>query len=250
MNASILQFWASITQKFEALNQRERWLVFGAALILVYSIINTLMLEPVLLQKESLTNIIKDNQSQLITVQQQLSQFSQQSIIDPDAPNKQRIAALESNLQSLENQLKDLQTTLIDPNEVPELLRSLLKKNGKLKLVELKTLPTTGLLDGTSANAATPNATDANLEQTNTRIQSEVSKEYATPVFKHGVEITIEGRYLDLLAYVSELEKMPWHILWSKAGLNTEQPTPNQWPINRLKLTVYTLSLDQAWLSI
>jgi MSHA biogenesis protein MshJ len=55
---------------------------------------------------------------------------------------------------------------------------------------------------------------------------------------------------LDLLDYVSQLEQMPWHVLWSKAALNEEQNPAVMWPANRLKLTVYTLSLDKTWLSI
>jgi MSHA biogenesis protein MshJ len=76
-----------------------------------------------------------------------------------------------------------------------------------------------------------------------------ISKQDA-PVYKHGVEITVEGRYLDLLDYVSDLEQMPWHILWSKAALNEDKNDEITWPANRLKLTVYTLSLDKTWLSI
>ncbi|MDP3744552.1 MAG: type II secretion system protein GspM [Methylotenera sp.] len=246
MNASLMQFWASITEKFEALNQRERWLVFGALLAAVYVAINMLLLEPVLLQKKSLTSAIFTDEAQVQALRQQLAQYAQQNVTDPDAQNKQRIAVLQSNLQSLEIQLNSLQTSLIKPDKMPELLRSLLKKNGKLKLIELKTLTATGLLDSTAT-------TDANQSPTITaQVQNATttSEKYIVPVFKHGVEITVEGRYLDLLAYVSELEQTPWHILWSKAALNADANPTHQWPSNRLKLTVYTLSLDQTWLSI
>ncbi|MDD2932377.1 MAG: MSHA biogenesis protein MshJ [Methylotenera sp.] len=254
MNASLIQLWASITDKFDALKPRERWLVFGALLVVVYVAINALLLEPVLLQKKSLTNAISADEAQVQVLRQQLAQYAGQNAIDPDAKNKQRIVVLQSNLLSLESQLNSLQTTLIQPDKIPELLRSLLKENGKLKLIELKTLTTTGLLDNIATNdtntspaiaSQTPNA----MATSSTAI-SPTSEKYIAPVFKHGVEITIEGRYLDLLAYVSELERSPWHILWSKAALNTDTGPTYEWPSNRLKLTVYTLSLDQTWLSI
>lgn len=248
MNASLMQSWASITQKFEALNQRERWLVFGALLVVVYAIINMLFLESVISQKKLLTNEIASNQTQISTLKQQLDQYAGLSINDPDAQNKQRIKTLQVSLNSLEHEINNLQTTLINPDKMPALLRSLLKKNSHLKLVELKTLPTTGLLDEASSND--PITAVVTSEQANINAVKTTSEAYIAPVFKHGVEITLEGPYLDLLAYVSELEKMPWHVLWSKASLNTEQPNQTQWPTNRLKLTVYTLSLDQAWLSI
>lgn len=246
MNASFIQFWTSITEKFDALNQRERWLVFGALLAVIYVAINMLLLEPVLLQKKLLSNAISTDEAQTQVLQQQLAQYAGKNVNDPDAQNKQRIAVLQANLLSMEHQLNNLQTTLIQPDKIPELLRSLLKKNGKLKLIELKTLAVTGLLDSVATKDANASpAIAAQVQNTTT-----TTEKYIAPVFKHGVEITIEGRYLDLLAYVSELERTPWHILWSKVALNPDANITYEWPSNRLKLTVYTLSLDQTWLSI
>lgn len=241
MNASFMQSWQSITSKFEALNKRERWLVFGALLFVVYAIINILLLDPVLAHKKSITAELDANRTQIQALQQQLTILNSQTIIDPDAQNKQRIAELQSSLQQLETQLHGMQSTLISPEKMPDLLRSLLKKNGKLKLIALKTLATQGLLE--SASSEINNATSASKNTTETPVKP---AQLDVPVFKHGVEITVEGRYLDLLEYVSELEKMPWHILWSKAALNVDQQTQ----ASQLKLTVYTLSLDQTWLSI
>lgn len=218
--------WQIICSKFEALNPRERWMVACALLVVVYAVINMLLLGPVLERKKILIRELSEDQMQLQDLNQQISEFSRQPVIDPDAQNKQRIGELQSHLQVLETRLNHLQTTLINPDKMPELLRSLLKKNGNLKLIELKTLPAKGLLESSAEN-------------------TEQATKQDVPVFRHGVEITIEGRYLDLLEYVAELEKMPWHVLWSKAALNAEH-----YPDSQLTLTVYTLSLDKTWLSI
>ncbi len=232
-----------MTSKFEALNKRERWMVFGALLMVAYAVINMLLLSPVLARQKILSSELSADQAQLQGLQQQLKAYTQQSVIDPDAANKQRIATLQSHLKVLESKLNGLQTTLISPEKMPELLHSLLKKNAKLKLIELKTLPSQGLLesstDDKNASAAASSAQTTTLSPVN-KIKTEDS-----PAFKHGVELTVEGRYLDLLEYVSELEKMPWHVLWSKAALNAEH-----YPNCQLTLTVYTLSLDKTWLSI
>jgi MSHA biogenesis protein MshJ len=242
-----------MTSKFEALNKRERWMVACALFVVVYAIINSLLLSPVLSRQKSLTSELEADQSQIQGLKQQINVYAQQNVIDPDAQNKQRIAELQSHLQLLETQLSGLQTTLISPDKMPELLRNLLKKNGKLKLIELKTLPTTGLLEGSSEDAgnATALSTDttqinANQSKQHLSTQPLSTQQQDSPVFKHGVEITVEGRYLDLLEYVSELEQMPWHVLWSKAALSADQHPP----LSQLKLTVYTLSLDKTWLSI
>ncbi len=229
------QIWLTISSKFEALNQRERWMVTCALFVVIYTVINMLLLSPVLARQNILANELTADQSQIEALNQQLKELEQSPVIDPDAQNKQHIVELQSHLELLEANLSNLQNTLISPDKMPDLLRSLLKKNGALKLIELKTLPTKGLLDSSSEDA---NTQDADSQTKTPNIQN-------LPVFKHGVEITIEGHYLDLLEYVTELEKMPWHVLWSKAALNAEH-----YPDNQLKLTVYTLSLDKTWLSI
>lgn len=221
-----MKHWLSICSKFEALNQRERWMVTCALFVVVYAVINMLLLSPVLVRQTILNNELAADQTQINTLQQQINTLAQSPVIDPDAQDKQRLAELQSRLALLETKLTGLQTSLINPDKMPDLLHSLLKKNGKLKLVQLQTLPVKGLLEIDSEDK----------EQTSTQ---------ELPIFKHGVEITIEGGYLDLLDYVAELEKMPWHVLWSKAALNAEH-----YPDSQLKLTVYTLSLDKTWLSI
>lgn len=237
MNAALIQFWQNLNGKLETLNKRERWLVFGALLIVVYTITDSLVLSPVTSRLAILKNEITADQTQIQTLQQQLVVLNNQNVIDPDAQNKQRIADLQLNLQQLQAKLSGLQTTLISPDKMPELLRSLLKKNGKLKLVSLNTLPVSGLVEeaATDKNNVVKASTDKPTPTKTEQI-----------AYKHGVEITIEGSYLDLLAYVAELEKMPWHILWAEAALTTDQHPP----LSQLTLTVYTLSLDQTWLSI
>jgi MSHA biogenesis protein MshJ len=237
-----MQSWQTINTKFDALNKRERWLVFGALLFVIYAVINGLLLSPVLAKQKTLNSEKSTDQAQLLTLRQQLAILNNQKVVDPDAQNKQRIADLQSNIQQLDTQLSGMQTTLINPEKMPDLLRSLLKKNGKLKLIELKTSPATSLLDNLQQAEDTAKTSTQNTQQATAKNNSPLE----SPVFKHSVELTIEGQYLDLLEYVSELEKMPWHVLWSKAALNADQRTR----LSQLKLTVYTLSLDQTWLSI
>jgi MSHA biogenesis protein MshJ len=223
-------------------------MVTCALFVVVFAVINSLLLSPVLARQKVLNSELAADQAQIQGLTEQINAYANQVVIDPNATNKQHITELNTQLKTLETQLSSLQNTLISPDKMPELLRSLLKKNGKLKLIELKTLPARGLLEAdTEDKSVSPTASA--LTEANGKLKNIVNKQDSA-VFKHGVEITVEGRYLDLLDYVSQLEQMPWHVLWSKAALNEEQNPAVMWPANRLKLTVYTLSLDKTWLSI
>ena len=221
-------------------------MVACAIFVVVFTAINSLLISPVLSRNLTLTNEIATDQAQVQDLTAQINTIANQPVIDPDAQNKQRIAELNNQLKTLDAQLSGLQNTLISPDNMPELLRSLLKKNGKLKLIELKTIDAQNILATTSEDKSAI-ALNTSTDENNVRQET---KEQLPALFKHGVEITVEGKYLDLLNYVSDLEQMPWHVLWSKAALNEEQPSPSVWPTNRLTLTVYTLNLDKDWLSI
>lgn len=245
------QYWLALSSKIDGLNRRERMMVFFAALICVLVALNSLLLDPIAARRKILSSEIGTDQTQIQGLRQQLNAYAQQSVVDPDAQNKARLAELQSRLQALDKELHGLQSALVSPDKMPELLRGLLQKNSKLKLVALKTLPATGLLDAKSAAAtgqalssqASPGQSSLGQASPGQADGHAASNDF--PIFRHGVEITIEGRYLDLLDYVAALEQLPWHVLWSKAGLSTEN-----YPRSRLMLTVYTLSLDKAWLSI
>jgi MSHA biogenesis protein MshJ len=229
----LIQTWQTITTKFEALNKRERLMVTCAIFAAVLFLFNVLLLSPTLKRQQLVSSELATDNAQIESMQQELDLLSSTPVINPDAQNIERISALKSQLKLLDRELNGLQSTLISPVEMPQLLRNILKKNNSLKLIALKTLPATSLLENKSANITDKEAV------------INVADNQNPPVFKHGVEITIEGRYLDLLEYIADLEKMPWHVLWSKVNLNAEN-----YPDTQLTLTVYTLSLDKNWLSI
>ena len=77
-----------------------------------------------------------------------------------------------------------------------DLLKQVLGKNGGLQLVELKTLPVSLLIEKPQASdipaqPIAPNSPDGNKQPGQQK-----------QIFKHGVQITVRGGYLDLMRYV------------------------------------------------
>ena len=64
-------------------------------------------------------------------------------------------------------------------------------------------------------------------------------------LYRHGVEIVLQGSYLDMVSYMDALQALPAQLFWGKAEL-----AAGQYPNARLKLTLYTLSLDQKWMQL
>ena len=65
------------------------------------------------------------------------------------------------------------------------------------------------------------------------------------PKFRPGPEIVIEGSYADLTAYLVQIERLPSQLFWSKAVMDA-----SAYPRVTLSLSVFTLGLEAAWLSV
>jgi MSHA biogenesis protein MshJ len=75
---------------------------------------------------------------------------------------------------------------------------------------------------------------------------ADAAQQPAGPVlYRHGVELTVDGSYADLLTYLKALEAMPQRVLWGGVQLKVEQH-----PKATLTLRLYTLSLSRTWLEI
>jgi MSHA biogenesis protein MshJ len=57
--------------------------------------------------------------------------------------------------------------------------------------------------------------------------------------------LTLRGDYLEVLRYLEDVERLPWHIYWSRLELSVDE-----YPVNDVVLEVATLSLDEEWIGV
>jgi MSHA biogenesis protein MshJ len=193
-----------------------------------------LLIEPPLRRKAVVSDRMSQQQSELRTLQAQVEQLEQKRF-DPDAANRTRRDALRRQIEGIDSELATLQKDLVPAHEMKGLLQDMLTRNPRLQLIALRTLPATPLIErpapakGVSAGAARPAAPLAP----------------ASNVFKHGVQLTLRGAYPDLHDYIARLEAQRWHMFWSRASLSAAA-----YPNVTITLTIFTLSLDKAWLVV
>lgn len=122
--------------------------------------------------------------------------------------------------------LSQAQAGLVGPEAMVGLLQQLLPRQGGLRVVALKTLAPVDLRAAAAAPAA--------------------RAETGATLYRHGVEISVEGPWAELMGWLAALESAPGpRLLWGDVLLEVEQH-----PTVRLTLTVHTLSLDRAWLEL
>jgi MSHA biogenesis protein MshJ len=131
---------------------------------------------------------------------------------------------------------------------MPALLEAILKRDGRLRLISMKTLPVSTLgatpavaAGRTGADAAAPLPAAASLSAS----PDATAEAGIASIYRHGVEITVAGTYPDMLHYMTQLEAMPWQLYWGEARLQAES-----YPQALLTLTLFTLSLDKKWMNL
>ena len=221
------QQWEMISAKLEAMSLRERVFIFAALAALLLAIINMLLLEPLFARQKALRSQLAQQQQLISAVQSQIAAMQQENSADATSPQRNQIKQLKQEIAEGNAFLQSSRERLVQPEKMAAHLRQLLNKNNRLQLVALQTLPVTPLIEQPDVSGNAPTA----LQE--------------KQVFKHGVQLTLRGNYLDLLQYLSALEKLPQQMYWARAKMNVVE-----YPASELTLTLYTLSLDKTWLQI
>jgi MSHA biogenesis protein MshJ len=229
------QKWLSFAARVDALSQRERIMSFAATAAVLVFIFHMGVLGPMLRKQELLRSQVVQQQNNISGINEQITQKLQEAGADPDAPVRARLAAVRDESGRLSDSLRAMQKGLVAPERVAPLLESILRANGRLKMVAVRTLPVEPLSAigaKKEGDAAAPAATPAKTAKRDL-------------LFRHGVELTVRGSYLDMVDYMTALESLPTQLFWGKAQLEVEE-----YPSVRLTLTLYTLSLDEKWMKL
>lgn len=210
MNARLARYF----ERIDAASLRERVLMFLALAMLLVLMVNSVLIEPLRDRQKRLSTETNQRQGELSTIQKELRRLAAVEGADPNADMNRRAVAMRAELAALDARVVAEQQRFTAPERVREVLDEMLQRNKRLGLVELKTLPVSVIDSGKR-------------------------------VFRHGVELTVTGTYIELFDYLTALERLPTQIYWGKAELEVVSH-----PTARLRLVVYTVSLDRAWLVV
>lgn len=224
-------------QKFDALSLRERIMVALAALAAIYFLMNVLLIDGWARQNAGMTANLAEQREESVRVAGQLKGLQAQAAVSPDAQARARIREIEKKIAVIDATLESASRQLVLPERMATLLEDLLKRNKRLQLVSLTTLPAEALLHEKSPVTNTP-------QESGTGPAAGPPEDHPN-IFRHGVELTLGGSYFDMLDYLAQIEALPWQMYWGRLTLDARD---YQHPV--LTLTLYTLSLDKAWLKI
>ena len=215
--------WDAWLQRFDALAGRERRLIGVALLGGIVLLGWSLGFDPALTRLRVAERGLADLAVQRPALQAQMAAL-QAPGLQPETQARAELQGLQQELARLNERFVALESTLVPPQRIPALLEEMIGRRSGLRLVSLRTLPVKLVLEP-KGGAGAPAAGAA--------------------LYKHGVELRLEGDYAALADYLARLENNGQKLLWERVALSAEQH-----PRLVLTLTVYTLSLERTWLIV
>ncbi|MFC5460621.1 hypothetical protein [Massilia niabensis] len=223
-----------LAARIDALSLRERVLVFGAVAAGVVFLAFFFGLKPMFAKQEALRRQIVQQQNHIEGIDSEVRVTVEASQVDPDAPAREKLAAVRAQTEALAGSLRAMQNGLVAPERMAPLVDAILRANGRLQLVSMRTLAAEPIV---AAQPSVPAAAGAAVTPAPAPAEA--------LLYRHGVEVTVRGNYLDMIGTMAALESMPTQLFWGRARLEAET-----WPSSRLTLNLYTLSLDAKWMKL
>ena len=205
----------ALQRRFDARPRRERLIMTVALVAVAIMAVDSWWLGPAFQRWNAASQ--QQRASQALTARALVDQQQNRDRLRAqDNAFKSETTQLRERLRARENDMRDVERSLVGPERMLGLLEQLLARHGQLRVRAVQTLPRTELAEGGK-----------------------------TLLYRHGVELSVEGGYGDLVSYLEALESMPEQLLWGSLQLKVERH-----PKAVLTLRVYTLSLDRNWLEI
>lgn len=220
MSSAVQREYLKLSEKYQHITLREQLLVLLCGLVAVVLFTYTLLIGPVIESANKLDKSANIISKEITGLSEQVSQLSVKLEADPDAPINARVQALQEQIQKINQQLAEQTKNLVPANKMAGVLESVLADSKGLRLVELQSIAPVAILMDDKENQQ-------------------------TGLYRHGVALEFEGSYFDIQGYLTKLESLPWQFYWKKFDyLVAEYPTAT------VKLEIYTLSTNKAFIGI
>ena len=242
--------WLQYAARIDALSVRERVMIALAGAAAIVFLVYSWLIDPANARERTLQATIAEQRSRLAAIDVEVVQKQAAALADPDAEARKRLAALAADNEGLRGSLRATQKALVPPARMSALLGQMVQQNSRLKLVSLQTLAPAGTTDGnfaeTPAEGVAPVLPATALTTRPPGTAAPAADEPAQPLlYRHGVQVVLQGAYADMVAYMEALERMPAQVFWGRAVLDATEHDKAT-----LTLTLYTLSLDEKWIAL
>lgn len=192
---------------FDRLSLRERVLTMAAVLAVMIALFDSLVLQRLEMRRSQLAQ-------QLTGIVAATNDTGATGDGTGAGATLQHTAALAASLSEATARLHSQAAGLVPPQRMTRVIHDVLSRERGVTLISLRSLPPHSLVGGDGP-------------------------------YVHTVELTLQGRYLDVLSYLQALEGLSWHFYWQSLALDA-----THYPTTRVTVRLGTVSMSRDWIAL
>jgi MSHA biogenesis protein MshJ len=229
--------WLVYSEKFSNSTSREQYLIVASGLVAIIFILYSLFLEMPIQRIEQLNKQVVQTQQSNKNTQNSIQVLEQALSEDPNIALRKQLLQYQAKLGGIDQRLLTLTSDLIDPIQMRYALMKLLKLQKGVKLLSFKVLPASAVTQSKVNNVANNKNTERNgsIKAKNQQLQ----------LYRHGINIKLEGQYFQLKDYLTQLEGLSWTFFWQEFDYQLKA-----YPVSELEIKIYSLSTAQEFIGV
>ncbi|MCK5662608.1 MAG: hypothetical protein KAI17_03930 [Thiotrichaceae bacterium] len=217
MNKQLLE----IAEKINALSLRERSIIILTVVILLGFVWwNTFALS-MLEKTKKLNQQSKNLETEIIAINTTASAIQNRIANGALKEKQQRLAQLKQELKKINELLEAKTQSLIEPDEMFDLMQQLIFSESRLKLLSMK------------------------RKQVEAVFSKHMDENPQPVIYRHVMQMSFEGKFEDILKYIKKLELLKWKLIWDRINLKT-----SEYPIIIVNIEISTLSDTKYWVGL
>jgi len=218
--SSVTAAFATLRDRIDERNLRERILLLAAALVVLFLIWDIAIRAPVDQRADAaadrIAQIERDRENLRATERTLRTELEDTAGDD----HQDRATALRAEIEAIDERLATRTARVISPAEMVAVLRDMVAADDALTLEALANLGADEVI-------------------------AEDRDEGIPRVYRHRVEVVASGDFFALLAYLQRLEGLDWQFQWDELRLET-----TSYPRARITISLSTLSLEEGWIGV
>ena len=233
-----------------ALAPREQWLASAVGLALLGMLYVWLLADPLSQRVAAQDTRLRQAESRVSAADGALRALDARLAEDPNLRYRQALQAAQDSREQILARIDAQTASLVSPTRMQALLQDLLRAQPRLTLLGLESFslplqpppasveavpPAAGQLPGVPL----PPAQLANVTP---------SAPSSAPVFyRHGLRLSLEGGYFELLAYLRAIQASGWRLHWDSLDYQVGEQGPGR---ARISIELHTLSRHAGWVGV
>lgn len=219
-----------LLQRWLKLAPREQWLVYGGGLLLLGMLYMVLLGDPLTLRISKQESAQKVAQARLLEASNASAELQSRLAADPNLTYRSALLAESATREQLLGAINSDTATLVRPAQMKQLLRNLLQSQPKLRVIALESFSSPLVMPVPDSSVTEKDSSAA-----------------PALLFRHGVKLTLEGGFFDLLTYLQAVQASGWKLYWDSLEYKVGKQGHAQAEIT---LQLYTVSQEAGWVGV